>query len=60
ELLVGRLLLVDASEVIKTAVICGAVGLLHLLLRRFFFSISTSREAAAQSGINVRFWDFVF
>ena len=60
QLLVGRLLLVDGAEVARTALICGAVGLLHFFTRRYFFRISTSAEAARRGGVNVRFWDFVF
>ena len=49
-MLVGRLLFVEWPEVVKTAVICAAVGLMHFVLRRRYFSISASVEEARRSG----------
>lgn len=59
EALVGNLLLVTPHEVIKMALIYGAVGLLHFGLRRQFFLI-TERPDEAFRTLNVRWWDFVF
>ncbi len=59
-LLVGRLLFVAWPEVVKTCGIYLAVALVHVALRRRFFAISASAEAAERSGLPVRLLDFVF
>jgi zinc/manganese transport system permease protein len=59
-LLIGSLLAVQPSEVVKVAVLYAAVGLLHWLCRRPFFLISTDPEAAFARAGGVRLWDFVF
>jgi len=58
--LVGELLTVPPSDVLKTFGLFVAVGIAHFFLRKKFLAISASPEAAAVSGINVRLWDFVF
>jgi len=60
QMLVGRLLFVDWPEVLKTFAIYAVVALVHLVLRRQFFAISASAEAARESGIRVRLLDFIF
>jgi zinc/manganese transport system permease protein len=60
EMLVGNILTVSWHEVIKTAVLYGAIGLFHFVFRRKFLAISLNHEKAEESGINVRFWDFMF
>src|SRR5215475_13315260 len=57
DMLVGNILAVDKHEVIKTAILYGAVGIFHYIFRRKFLLISTSHEAAEKQGLNVRFWD---
>jgi zinc/manganese transport system permease protein len=59
EALVGNILLVTPRDVIKMALIYGAVGLLHFGLRRQFFLITERPEEAFRT-LNVRWWDFVF
>jgi len=59
-MLVGRLLFIGWPEVAGTAVIYAVVAVVHVLLRRKFFAISESPEAAWRGGLDVRFWDFVF
>lgn len=59
-MMVGRLLLVDRAEVIKTLVIYAAIAAIHVAFRRPFFAISRSAKDAAAGGIRVRLWDFVF
>jgi zinc/manganese transport system permease protein len=59
-LLIGNLLAVQPSEVVKVAVLYAAVGLLHWFCRRPFFLISTDPDAAFAEGWRVRLWDFVF
>ena len=58
--LVGELLVVPASEVIKTFFLFVAVGIAHYFFRKKFVAISLDAEKAAASGLNVRWWDFVF
>jgi len=59
-MLVGSLLSVRPSEIVKVAVLYAAIGLLHWLCRRPFFLISTDPDAAFAEGWRVRLWDFVF
>lgn len=60
EMLVGNILTVSWHDVIKTAILYSAVGLFHFLCRGKFLAISMDHEKAEASGINVRFWDFLF
>src|ERR1700732_2423331 len=60
DMLVGNILAVDKHEVIKTAVLYGAIGLFHYIFRRKFLLISTNPADAQAQGINIRFWDFLF
>jgi len=60
EMLVGNILSVSWAEVRKTALLYGAVGLFHYLLRKRFLLISMHREEAEKQGVNVPFWDFLF
>jgi zinc/manganese transport system permease protein len=58
--LVGELLVVKKSDVFKTFALFVAVGVVHFLFRRQFFSISENPVAAAAKGLNIRWWDFLF
>src|SRR5262249_16528541 len=58
--LVGELLVVPPSEVVKTFGLFLAVGIAHFCFRKKFLAISRDAEQAAASGLNVRWWDFVF
>jgi len=58
--LVGELLVVPSTDVLKTFALFVGVGIAHFLLRKKFLAISVSPEQAAASGLNVRWWDFVF
>jgi zinc/manganese transport system permease protein len=60
EMLVGNILAVSWPEVIKTAVLYGAVGLFHYLFRRQFLLISMDPHAAEEQGLSIKFWDFLF
>jgi zinc/manganese transport system permease protein len=60
DMLVGNILAVDKHEVLKTAVLYGAVGLFHYVFRRKFLLISTNHAEAERQGMNIRFWDFLF
>jgi zinc/manganese transport system permease protein len=58
--LVGELLVVPPAEVIKTFVLYVVIGAVHFLLRRHFLTISNDPVKAEQSGLKVRWWDFLF
>jgi zinc/manganese transport system permease protein len=58
--LVGELLVVRPSDVLKTFGLFLAVGAVHAIFRKKFLTISADPEVAAASGLNVRWWDFVF
>ena len=60
DMLVGNILTVSWREVITTAVLYTIVGIFHYLFRRHFLAISVDAAGAAASGLNVKFWDFLF
>jgi len=60
DMLVGNIIAVGWPEVVKTAVLYGAIGLFHYVFRRRFLAISMDPDAAEASGTAVRFWDFLF
>jgi zinc/manganese transport system permease protein len=60
DMLVGNILAVSWQEVIKTALLYGAVGTFHYVFRRRFLLISMHPDQARDAGINVRLWDFLF
>ena len=59
-LLVGNILLVSRSEVLRTLALYLAVGALHYFLRRKFHLLSFDTEEAERQGMSVRLWDFLF
>src|SRR3989475_5267786 len=60
DMLVGTILAVAASEVGRTALLYGAIGLFHYFFRKKFLLISIDPRAAEAQGISIRFWDFLF
>lgn len=60
DMLVGNILTVSWWEVIETAILYAIVGAFHYKFRKRFLAISLDPHAAAASGINVRWWDFLF
>ncbi len=60
DMLVGNILAVSWPEVRKTALLYGAIGLFHFIFRRQFLAISMNHDRAEQTGMSVRFWDFLF
>jgi zinc/manganese transport system permease protein len=60
DMLVGNILAVDRHEVIKTAILYGAIGLFHYIFRHKFLLISTNPAEAEAKGMSIRFWDFLF
>ncbi len=59
-LLVGNILLVHRTEVLRTALLYGLVGLAHWLLRERFLELTFDPRRAAASGAWIRAWDFAF
>jgi zinc/manganese transport system permease protein len=60
ETLVGGLFTVDPRHVLGVAFLYGAVGVVHFLLRRPLFEITTDPHGAAARGRHLFWWDFVF
>jgi zinc/manganese transport system permease protein len=60
DMLVGNILAVSKGEVLRTAILYGAVGLFHYIFRHKFLLISTNPAKAEAEGVNIRFWDFLF
>ena len=60
DMLVGNILAVSQAEVVKTAILYGAIGVFHYFFRKKFLLISTNAAEAEARGLNVRFWDFLF
>ncbi len=56
----GELLWVQPHTVIKTAIIYSLVGIFHFIFRKKFMAISIDPDKAETTGMNVRFWDFLF
>ncbi len=59
-MLVGSLLSVRGTEVLKVALLYSIIGAFHWLCRRPFFLISTDPATAYREGWRVRWWDFLF
>src|SRR6266700_4543380 len=59
-MLVGSILAVRGSEVVKVACLYAVIGLFHWLCRRPFLLISTNPDNAYEDGWRVRVWDFLF
>jgi zinc/manganese transport system permease protein len=60
DMLVGNIIAVSWPEVTKTGLLYGAIGVFHYVLRKPFLSISMQHSNPESTGLNVRFWDFLF
>jgi zinc/manganese transport system permease protein len=58
--LIGDVLLVTPSQVLRTFALYAAIGLLHFFCRRKFLVISFDPDRAEAEGISIRWWDFLF
>jgi len=58
--LVGELLVVPPADVMKTFGLFVVLGAVHFVFRKKFLAISSDAERAEASGLNVRWWDFIF
>src|SRR5450756_575684 len=59
-MLVGNILAVSWEKVLQTALLYAAVGAFHFIFRKKFLAISVNHGRAEETGLNVRFWDFLF
>jgi zinc/manganese transport system permease protein len=60
EILTGSILWVKWKTIAEAAIVYSLVGIFHFIFRKKFLLISENPEKAEASGINVRFWDFLF
>src|SRR5436189_2108075 len=60
DMLVGNILAVSWPEVGRTALLYSAIGAFHFIFRHKFLAISMDHKKAEESGLNVKFWDFLF
>ena len=59
-LLVGSILTVSGREVAELALLYGAIGALHAVIRRPLLEISLDPDAARAQGRHLRAWDLLF
>lgn len=60
ETLVGSLFTIEPGHLATVAGLYGAVGIVHFLVRRPFFEITSDPEGAARRGRRLFLWDFFF
>ncbi len=58
--LVGDLLTVTWTDIWKTGILYVLIGVVHFVFRRQFIKLSFDHDHAAESGLSVRWWDFLF
>jgi zinc/manganese transport system permease protein len=59
-LLSGNILWVSWEQIVKTAALYAALGVVHYFFREKIFLVSSDPSQAARRGIRVRFWDLFF
>lgn len=59
-MLAGSLLTVRVGDLISTAILYSAVGVIHWFLRNRFFRLSEDRAGAIADGWSAGWWDFLF
>ena len=60
DMLLGNILFASARDVEIVLAVSVAVGVFHLVFRRNFLLISQDPDQAAQRGISLALWDFLF
>jgi zinc/manganese transport system permease protein len=60
DMLVGNIIAVSWHEVLTTALLYGAIGVFHYIFRKPFLAISMNHDREEATGLNVRWWDFLF
>ena len=58
--LVGDLLTVTPYEIGKTAALYAVIAAVHVIFRKQFIKLSFDHDHAAEAGLRVRLWDFLF
>ena len=58
--LVGEVLLVRQSEVLRTFALFAAVGAVHMVFRRQFLLLSFDPQSGRAQGLRLWWWDFLF
>lgn len=58
--MVGDILLVQKSEVLRAFGLYAVIGVIHFVFRKQFLMISFDPARANAEGVSVRFWDFIF
>ena len=59
DMLVGNILAVSWSEVVRTAIVYGGIGAFHYIFRKRFLAISMD-HGRAETMNGTRWWDFLF
>jgi len=60
DMLVGNILAVSWTDVWRTAVLYGVIGVFHFIFRKKFLAISMDPARAEGEGTSLRLWDFLF
>ena len=60
EMLTGSILTVAPKDVLFIAILCAVVVCIHWFARKKVLAVTENAAEARQSGINIRWWDFVF
>jgi zinc/manganese transport system permease protein len=60
KILIGSILTVEPPELIKFAVLYGAIGLLHWFARGPMLAVASEAQPADRSRLAVSLWDFLF
>ncbi len=60
DMLVGNIIAVSWTEVGRTALLYGAIGVFHYIFRKRFLLISMNPKEAEAQGVSIRLWDFLF
>ena len=58
--LIGDVLLVSQKDVLRTFLVYLGIAAVHFIFRKKFLMISFDPDAAAASGMRVKWWDFLF
>ena len=58
--LIGEVLLVTPSQVLRTFGLYAVLGLIHWFFRKKFLAISFDPDGAVAQGLSIHWWDFAF
>jgi len=60
EMLIGSILWVRWSQILKSVIIYSIIGAIHFIFRHKFIPLSEDYQQARQAGMKVHWWDFLF